>query len=340
MNGERWKTVFSFGGDRGLPYPPSPSLPFAPSVPVGSSLPSVASPSNHFTSHLQRIDAKAFPPDPISLPMPVVDFEAGYRNPFAVPELEPASETEQAAPEQTATAEAIPPVIEAPARDLASEVSELVSPVGDYLSEFTVSESPDNFEAGYHDPLSTDRPPQPEQSLEAAGFEARRAGLLAGLQTWADALCQFLEDHREWSVAEFRIQHAEAWKAARDQDAIVNGLAAQGNQSTAEIRKLKATLSNARFVAQSHEAAKPDLDQLPSQADLGKWRAEDARLKATWSTAEQAVASALDRERALARNFERESRKRAALRQREAGLRAKLSGQAVPVMGLEQEPEL
>jgi hypothetical protein len=322
---DRWRPFFSTATGFSAPEPMA-SLTVPP-------------PSNFFRSSLERIHRSINPEPPVSIPMPVVDFEAGYHNPFAVPE--PASEsTAEQATESAETDKQSPPVLSSPERDLAAEVSELVYPVGDYLGAFVVQEQPDNFEAGYLDPLSTSTPASPEQSPEVAGFETRKATLLASLQTWADSLHQFLEDHRNWRLAELRKQHAAAWRTARDQDDIVRGLAAQANQAVGEIRRLKAELSKVRLLAQSHEAAEPNLDALPSQNDLDAWGVEDARLKAAWAQVDQAVASALDRQRTQGRDCERESRKRVALRQTEAELRGKLTGEAITATGLEEPPEL
>lgn len=328
----RWRSIWRTG------QPPLTALPTAADSGSGlMPLPHVAPPTNHYVSPTERIYRQAFPPPPVRGLVPTAPPDSLYADPYSAPLAKPQIE---ATPTPVVEADPQPPVIQVPPRDLAEEVGELVQPVGDYLAEFIVTEPVDDFARGYVNPLDTSKPALPEQSPEIAEFESRKAALLGELQVWADKLLAFIEAHRDWRVAELRQQHGAAWRAAREQDAVVDGLLAQSNQGTGELRNLKAALSKARFLSQSHEAAKPDLDRLPSQQAIDQWRDEDTRLKASWSVAEAAVNAALDGQRSLSRELERESRKQVALRQAEAGLRAKLSGEAVPLMGLESEPEL
>ncbi|MBZ5667537.1 MAG: hypothetical protein LAO30_23430 [Acidobacteriia bacterium] len=314
-----WRKVFSTGRNDGgpmiLPAPAPVTLP--------------APPTNYFTAPIEQLHRASNPQPP---------FDLAYVDPFWKPDEQ--AEAGEPSIAKT-TGEELPPVIEPAARDLASEVAQVCKPVVDYLAAYVVIEQPNaDFERGYHNPFDTSSPASPESSPEAEGFEARKVDLAARFRTWSESLVEFLTAHRDWTVAELREQHAEAWQQARDEAAIVAGLLAEHNQASGDLRNSKMALSKARVAFQGHEAAKPDLDQLPSQADLDAWQADGLRLKAAWETADQAVAAALSQIQSLRLRHERERTKLLGLRKAEADLRARLSGQKMTAVGLEQEAEL
>jgi len=205
-----------------------------------------------------------------------------------------------------------------------------------------VVEAPDNFDAGYQNPLSTEKLPQPEKSPEAVEYERRKRALLSELGTWSGSLVQFLTDHRSWRTSELQQQHGEAWRAARQQDAIVAGILAEGSQATANMRRLQEERSKAGLLVDASNESEPDFDSLTSQGDIEKWRAENVSLKAAWKVADEAVSAEISRQRQLRLRYEREVIKRRALRQVERSLRLKLGGEEVkdPGTGLVGAPEL
>jgi hypothetical protein len=318
-----WETRFSFGDDAGLPRRPlaSVTLP-APPANVLAPVPLT-----------ERVHRMMNPAPRVELP-----FDEGYRNPAWQP---PKADEQQPAAVETSE-EALPPVIPVPERDLGSEVSELLESTFKYLDQFAVVEKPDDFERGYQNPLDTSRPaPQPKSDTEI-GFETRKTALLDSLHAWADSFTHFLSDHRSWRTETIRNEYQEAWAACKQQDAIVAGIVAEGQQAVAEMRNLKQAQAKARLLAEGHVEAEPDLNDLPSQADLDRWRAENVRLKAAWKVADEAVSAEISRQRSLRLRYEREVIKRRALRQVERSLRLKLGGEDVkdPGTGLVGAPEL
>ena len=331
MSNDRWRTVFSLGDTEGKPM----------RVLAAHHTPAIT--SNFQQAPIERLYRAAFPE---RAAVPIVDFEAGYRNPFAVPE--PALEIEQASTEAPSTDEQLPPVIEPPSRDLGKEVCELVDPVTDYLSRFEVVDL-----SAFDERLSNLAPlATTELSLlnderraalavpEVKEFDARKTALLAELHTWADSLHKFLDEHRSWRTESLRSEHGEVWKAAREQTAVVNGLAAEFRLSVGRSNKLKVTAGQARLLFEGHAESRPDLDQLPSQADLDAWEAEDARLKTFMEASARAVESEIEVQNGLRMQFQRESTKLSQLRQTERELRSKLSGEVTTVLGLNGGAEL
>ena len=313
-----FKTVFSFGNDDGKPRRPLSSSPTIALPPP---------PSNFHTSQIEQLHRTAYPPPPITVPDYL--YADPWSNPFAVP-----GEADQPANLQAGETDAEAPNIEPAPRDFHAEVAELARPLTDYLTAFVVSEQPDDdFEAGYHNPLDTSKPPQPDPSPEAEGFEARKVDLAAQFRAWSESLAQFLREHCDWSIAQLREQHAAAWREARLQTAVVDGVMAEHSQTTSDLRNAKFSLSKARSAFQAHEAAKPDLDALPSQTDLDSWQAEGLRLKAAWEAADQTVSAVLNRLQDLSRRHERESNKLTALKKVEADLRARLGGREQKELG-------
>lgn len=287
---------------------------------------SVAPATNFHVSQMERIHRAAFP-------QPA--FDVGYIAPFwKPPKEEEQVEPESAAVESTATDEQ-PPVIVPPQRDLRAEVAELLRPAVEYLERFAVIEPPDDFEAGYNNPLA--RPEPQSKPPEAVEFEARKTALLADLRTWTDSLRQFLESHRSWMTAELQQQHASAWHKAREQKAVVQAIIREHDATVVEMRRLDAARSKARLLASSHGEVRPDMDALPSQADLDKWQLEDEQLQAAWKSAEAAIETLQEHRRNIGYRYERERIKLATLRKAEIVLRAKLSGQVIPPMGLQGE---
>jgi len=275
---------------------------------------------------------------------PEPDLDLDFVPPHWTSQAEHAEAVETSAPEATKDAATdaanLPPLIEPCERDLRAEVTELCQPILDYLSAFVIIEVPDNFEDGYHKPMDTSKPPQPQPSPEAEEFKARKVDLAAQFGAWLESLVEFLTVHRAWTVAEFREQHAEAWRQAREQEAIVDGIVAEHDQSVSEMRKARAALGRANLLYRGHDTVKPNLDTLPSQADLDAWKAENSRLKMECDNADQTVNLELDRQHSLRLRHEQARIKLATLKKSESDLRAKISGQVIPVMGLEQEPEL
>lgn len=273
---------------------------------------------------LHRMRSSELPADP-------------YRFPFWTPEQKPASKTDA---EAATDAKVLPPVIEVPPRDLAAEVAELCEPISSYLDGFVIAEQPDHFSDGYRNPLSTERYAQPEKSPEVAQFEARKTALLRDLGTWKNALRNFLADHRTWRTAELRAEYEIAWREAREQKAVVASLATQINEGGEELRHRKAELSTARSKVNAHAAAKPSLASLPTQTQIDVWQAKDTELRAACRAAEEAVDKALERQRDLLRESDREKAVLTKHLQHEADLRRRLGGDAVTLMGLRDEPEL
>ena len=265
-------------------------------------------------------------------PRPPLDvFELGYVAPFSTDFAKPAEPASETKPET----DAVPPVIEPPERDLAAEALELCAPVLDYLQEFVIVEPVNTFELGYTNPLATDFQ-KPAVSTEQKNFERRKAALLADLKAWADSLRGFLENHRNWRLAALRNEHAEAWRAVRSQKALVDRLADEGSQALGRKRQLITARSQSRVAFETHDAAKPHPDSVPSQGDLDRWQGENSRLKAAFVLDNQAVEAEMDRQRDLARKLAAEGTKLATLRARERKLRGKLSGREVNVMGLSE----
>jgi hypothetical protein len=272
--------------------------------------------------------------------MPIVpSFDAGYSDPFWRPEqpAEGEAETESVAVEM----EPVPPQIIPPERDLRAEVSELLKPLTDYLTGFVVAEKPDLVELAFSRPLATtELTTAAGPTLQEKEFNSRKATLERELCEWSDRLTEFLTDHRSWSVATLRSQHATAWQQARDQKVVVDALAAEGLESNGKMRELNAAQSRARLAFQTHDVSPPDLDALPSQAQLDDWQTENERLRAVRDSADQAVAGEQERQRSLGRRFQTECAKLAALKRAEADLRARLSGEEIRDTGLLRPPEV
>jgi hypothetical protein len=280
---------------------------------------------------IERLHRKFNPPPPL-----VVPFDVGYTDPF----WKPPKAEEQAAAAVESEADAEPPNINPPERDLSAEVSELCAPILDYLSQFTVTEQPDSFEKGYINPLDESRPAPPEQSADAAGFESRKVCLLADFRAWGNSLSAFLEDHRAFAVRELKRQHAEAWTSAREQQSVVAGIVAEHDQFTQERRTLTVALNKARSLFHSHETVKPDLAALPSQSDLDAWQSEHSRLESEYEEAQQVVNQQLERGRRLAWRYEEANTTLAALLKTESDLRSRLGGEDSREVGFLRPPEL
>ena len=170
-------------------------------------------------------------------------------------------------------------------------------------------------------------PPDGELGMVVIGVSSKRTITVKGINGTVETHPPYLI-----SVVPDRQQ-------ARDEAAIVAGLLVEHNQASGDLRNSKMALSKARVAFQGHEAAEPDLNQLPSQADLDAWQAEGLRLKAAWETADQAVAAAFSQIQSVRLRHERERTKLLGLRKAEADLRARLSGQKMAAVGLEQDAE-
>lgn len=262
-----------------------------------------------------------------------------WKNPFWLPSQEQptASASEGVKP---ISSDDLPPVITPIPRDLGAEVAELVGPISDYLSAFTVTTQPDTFEDGYKNPLDTSKPASPEQSPEAVAFEARKNDLLVALRSWSASLTQFLSEVREWAIAELRAEHAAAWAAARTQINVVALLVEQIDAAKVELRHFEAERSQARLALNAQAAAQPRLSQLPSAADLATWETENERLQTAVDAAVRAADEGLEKLRRLLREHDGERRKEAELRKAEANVRTRLSGLKMTVTGLEQPAEV
>jgi len=320
MNGEHWKTAFNIGST-GRERRPVTALPLP------------EPPSNNFRSDLQRIHAIAFPEQPFVPSVPA--FDLGYVAPFS-------TDTAKQDEPVELSAEPEPPLLQPPMRDLAEEVSQLVSPVGDYVAAFTITEPVDTFELAYSAPLSTAKPQSATNAEEEKKIKDRKAALLDGLQTWADSLCQFLEDHRAWHTTELQQQHAVAWQQAREQIAAVNLIRERHLSGVRRLFELRQELGKAKLAFDGHDGAKPDLAALPSQSDIDKWLQENEALRSALQRADEAVTACLDSQSGLRLRFERERAKLNALKKTEADLRARLSGEEMTdrETGLLRPPEI
>jgi hypothetical protein len=275
---------------------------------------------NFHVPTIERLHRAANPSPPLVDP-----FELGYVNPLAIPQ--PAEQT------SSATA-ASPPQIQATPQNFDADLSEWVTQLIEYL-DFPITDPIEDFEKGYVNPLDQSRPEPLALSGEQEQLEERRAALLNELRLWSAKAREFLTDHRDWHTGKLQRQYAEAWHAARTQKAIVDGIAAEHEQSAANIRKLKAVLSQTKLLFLNHTP--PDRDALPSQADLDAWEAEHSVRRRNWEAADQAVTAEIDRQRQLALRHGREKLTYQRLKQTEHDLRIQIGGPETTVTGLASE---
>jgi hypothetical protein len=303
MNGDRWRTVFSFGGDgtRRAAVMSAPS----------TRLPSISPPTNFYTSQTEQIHRATFPQPPA--------FDLGYVNPLWTPQLEQAESLPEPSESTTALpAGELPPVVEAPEPKVNADAQ-----ARKLLSAAT--------EAIVGSDVSNDE-----------GLQSRAADLLSELADLSARLGQFLADVRNTKVDALTIDHENAASRCREQREVLDRSVRAATQQVGIVRSLAQKTGEARALFTAIEARTPDVADWPTRADLAQWQREYDEAEKRFEAAQADESQARAELRRLQQKAFAEDAKLNGLADVELVLRKRLRGESYfdDETGLEHSPEL
>ena len=299
-----WRTIFRFGDAGARRTTVMPSM---------AALPTVAPPSNHFVSTMEKLHRAAFP-EP--------SFDLGYLNPLwtpGKPEPEKAGQTataDEGKSDQETLPEQLPPVVEAPPPKMSpdQQAEMLTQSVKNRLDRVTCN----------------------------SDLDQRRRDLLAQLSEFRQALAAFLADQRAWLVSDLTAQHEQAAQNCREQEGVISELQRQLDEQMDWVRKASGQTSSCRVLLAGCDDRKPDLDRWPSRTEIGRWQAERDRLSEELAAAQHAENDARSKSSQIHAALLAEKKKLNSLADAELLLRQRLSGEPWPdpEFGLMHAPEL